>query len=60
MEGTLLFGLLALKDWPKKNWKGNNYLGKYPAETQPFHKKVDLEEHKIFAEDIKKLIPEKR
>jgi hypothetical protein len=45
---------------PKTNWKGDNYLSKYPAGTQPKHRPVDPEKHRQFAESIKSVPPERR
>ncbi|MBR7746100.1 DUF1272 domain-containing protein [Undibacterium baiyunense] len=45
---------------PSKNWKGDNYLGKYPASTVVKHRPIDLETHARFAADIKSIPPEKR
>jgi hypothetical protein len=30
---------------PANDWKGGNYLGRYPASTQVRHRPVDLEAH---------------
>ena len=30
---------------PSKNWKGDNYLGKYPAGGKPKHRPVDAAAH---------------
>lgn len=45
---------------PKKNWKGDNYLGKDPASTTVKHRPVDAAAHAKFAEPIRKIPPEKR
>lgn len=43
-----------------KNWKGDNYLGKFPASTTLKHRPVDPKAHAEFAERIKTIPPEKR
>ena len=45
---------------PKKNWKGDNYLGKDPASTTVKHRPVDAAAHAKFAEPIRRIPPEKR
>lgn len=45
---------------PAKNWKGENFLGKYPASTTVKHRPVDLDAHQSFAAPIKDLAPEHR
>ncbi len=45
---------------PAKNWKGDNYLGKYPASTTVKHRPVDPAAHKAFAAQFKTIPPEKR
>jgi hypothetical protein len=45
---------------PARDWKGGNYLGKYPASTSPKHRPVDAVAHAAFAAAIKGLTPEKR
>lgn len=45
---------------PKKNWKGDNSLGKHPASTTEKHRPVDVAAHAKFAEPIRKIPPEKR
>ena len=45
---------------PKKNWKGDNYLGKDPASTAVKHRPVDIAAHEQFAAPIRKIPPEKR
>ena len=44
----------------KINLKNDNYLGKYPATEKVVHNPVDLEEHKVFANEIKNIPPEER
>ncbi len=45
---------------PTTNWKGDNYLGKYPARTAPKHRPVDPAAHKRFAAAIRAIPPAKR
>ena len=45
---------------PTTNWKGDNYLGSYPASTKPRHRPVDAAAHAAFAESLRRLAPEKR
>jgi len=45
---------------PARNWKGDNYLGKYPPSTKIKHRPVDRETHARFAAEVKQIAPEKR
>jgi uncharacterized protein len=45
---------------PSKNWKGENYLGKYPASVTVKHRPVASAVHEQFSAAIKKLKPEQR
>ncbi|HRC43999.1 MAG TPA: DUF1272 domain-containing protein [Nitrospira sp.] len=45
---------------PAKNWKGNNFLGKDPADTAIKHRPVDPSAHESFAAAIQTIPPEKR
>ena len=45
---------------PAHNWKGDNYLGKFPASTTPKHRRVDVETHRQWAQPIEALPPERR
>jgi len=45
---------------PAKNWKGDNYLGKYPAATKARHRPVDTVVHSAFAARLKAIPPERR
>jgi hypothetical protein len=45
---------------PSHNWKGDNFLGRYPAGTQIKHRPVDGAAHTVFAGPIEQLTPEKR
>lgn len=44
----------------KKNWKGDNYLGKDPASTKVKRRSIDPEVHARFAAAIRPIPPEKR
>jgi hypothetical protein len=41
-------GFCARPNRPRENWRGDNYLGKYPARDRPRHKPVNLQEHAAF------------
>jgi hypothetical protein len=45
---------------PARNWKGDNYLGKYPAGTAVRHRPVDPAAHAGFAAPITGIAPEDR
>jgi len=45
---------------PASNHKDNNYLGHDPAINKITYKPVDIEQHRIFAEELKTISPEKR
>ena len=45
---------------PKTNWKGDNYLGKYPASTKVKHRPADLEAHRAFAARMNAIPPGQR
>ena len=45
---------------PVTDWKGGNYLGKYPAGTTVRHRPVNRAAHEQFAAPIKKIAPEQR
>lgn len=45
---------------PSKNWKGDNFLGAYPASIKVRHKPVDPNAHAKFAAGIKTIRLEKR
>lgn len=45
---------------PARNWKGDNFLGKYPASTTVKHRPVDLDTQTELAARIGSLPPEKR
>jgi uncharacterized protein len=45
---------------PATNWKGDNFLGKNPASTNPKHRPVDVTAHTRFAAKIKGVPPRER
>jgi hypothetical protein len=45
---------------PARDWKGGNYLGKYPASTRPKHRPVDAQAHAALLAALKGVPPEKR
>ncbi len=45
---------------PAHNWKGDNWLGKYPARAEPKHRPVDAQAHAAFAATIRNTAPESR
>ncbi|MFC5500174.1 DUF1272 domain-containing protein [Caenimonas terrae] len=45
---------------PATNWKGANFLGKYPASTTVKHRPVDPAAHAAFAAPIRDIAPERR
>jgi hypothetical protein len=45
---------------PAQNWKGNNYLGKYPARTDPLFRPADLQAHRALLQRVAHLPPESR
>ena len=45
---------------PVNNWKGDNFLGVYPASTKVKHQPIDPKTHAEFAKRIKTIPPEKR
>jgi uncharacterized protein len=45
---------------PRNNWKGDNYLGKFPASTGVRHRPVDLDDHRAFAARMVAIAPEDR
>jgi hypothetical protein len=45
---------------PSKNWKGENFLGSYPAGTEVKHRPVDASVHGALLASIKGLPPEAR
>jgi hypothetical protein len=45
---------------PATNWKGDNYLGKYPAGTTVRHRPVDAAAHAKFAARMRSIPPRQR
>jgi hypothetical protein len=45
---------------PAHNWKGDNYLGKYAARTEPKHRPVDVQAHAAFAATLRHIAPQER
>src|SRR5215468_4498785 len=45
---------------PASNWRNGNYLGAFPARTDPKHKPVDPAVHASFSASIRNLAPAKR
>ena len=45
---------------PKRNWKGDNFLGSYPASREIVHRPVDRAAHGRFASEIEGIAPEER
>lgn len=45
---------------PARNWKGDNFLGKYPAGITVRHRPVDAQAHLLFSSPIQAIPPEKR
>ena len=53
-------GFMPRPNRPAHNWKGDNYLGAYPASTKVKHRPVDRQAHARFAAPIKLTPPERR
>lgn len=45
---------------PARNWKGDNFLGEYPARTEAKLRPVDLAAHAALVDALKGLPPEQR
>jgi hypothetical protein len=45
---------------PATNWKGDNYLGEYPAGTTVRHRPVDAAAHAKFAARMRSIPPRQR
>jgi len=45
---------------PATNWKGDNFLGRYPAATQVRHRPVDIAAHAALRAALAKVPPEDR
>lgn len=57
---TRLGGFVPRPIRPSRNWKGENFLGKYPAGTKVRHRPVDAATHAAFSASIGKLPPKQR
>jgi len=53
-------GFVARPIRPQRNWKGENFLGQYPAATQPKHRPVNTVEHDAFAAALRNIPSEQR
>ena len=53
-------GFMARPIRPRADWRGENFLGKYPASTTVRHRPVDLAAHRQFLEAIGAIPPEQR
>lgn len=45
---------------PATDWKGENFLGKYPAGSKVKHRPVDCKAHERFAAPIRAIAPARR
>jgi hypothetical protein len=45
---------------PRRHWRGENYLGKYPPSAQVVHKPVNAADHRAFAARVAGIPPEQR
>ena len=45
---------------PERNWRGDNFLGTYPAGNVERHRPVDPAEHKRFSAAIRSIDPRER
>jgi hypothetical protein len=45
---------------PARNWRGDNFLGAYPASTELCHRPVDPIAHSALLREIEGVPPEKR
>lgn len=53
-------GFAARPIRPSKNWKDENYLGRYAASTTVKHRPVLAAAHETFAASIRQIPPEQR
>jgi uncharacterized protein len=53
-------GFVARPVRPAHDWKGGNYLGRYPASATVKHRPVDPVAHAAFAATLEALAPERR
>jgi hypothetical protein len=45
---------------PARNWRGDNFLGIYPATSVRRHRPVDMDDHARFVEAIRGVPPNER
>jgi hypothetical protein len=45
---------------PHRNWRNDNYLGKYPPGTRVHHAPVDVAAHRAFAAQLAGIPPQQR
>jgi uncharacterized protein len=45
---------------PAQNWKGGDFLGKFPASTKQKHRPVDAAAHAEFSAKLKHIAPHQR
>jgi hypothetical protein len=45
---------------PARNWRGDNWLGKYPASEVEKHRPVDLAEQRVLLDEVGHIVPERR
>ena len=45
---------------PARNWQGDNYLGAYPARTEPKHRPIDAAQHLDLVKRVGEVPPEER
>jgi uncharacterized protein len=53
-------GLVPRPIRPVHNWKGDNFLGKFPALSTHKHRPVDVEAHRHWSSSIREIPPERR
>jgi hypothetical protein len=53
-------GFVARPIRPARNWKGDNFLGTYPARTEPKHRPVDATQHAALVAAIAGRPPQRR
>jgi len=53
-------GFASRPQRPVANWKGDNFLGRYPASAVVKHRPVDLGTHGAFAAQLKERPPHQR
>ena len=53
-------GFCARPIRPRRNWRGDNYTGKFPPATERRHRPVDGAQHRSFAAAITGIPPQER